>query len=144
MKKLLVLLLTTMLLIRPICVDAKESEPELKRVKMTCYTHTGNPCRNGKMPREGICAYQYKYLDWLAIVYEDNNGKPGEIIGYYEIFDTGYGIETDVVNPKTGKNYGTLELGTSIDIFRDSLEECYEFIEEHGDTCFIQVVYAEG
>ena len=131
-----------MLLIRPILADAKE--PELKHVKMTCYTHTGNPCRNGKMPREGICAYQEQYLGWLAIVYEDNNGKPGDIIGYYKIFDTGYGIETDVVNPYTGENYGSLELGTSIDIFRDSLEDCYEFIEEHGDTAFIQIVYAEG
>lgn len=96
------------------------------------------------MPREGICAYQEQYLGWLAIVYEDNNGKPGEIIGYYEIYDTGYGIETDVVNPRTGKNYGSLEIGTSIDIFQNSLEECYEFIEEHGDSCFIQLVYAEG
>lgn len=96
------------------------------------------------MPREGICAYQSEYLNWLAIVYEDNNGEPGEIIGYYEIYDTGYGSETDVINPKTGKNYGSLEIGTSIDIFQNSLEECYEFIEEHGDTAFIQIVYAEG
>ena len=36
------------------------------------------------------------------------------------------------------------EYGTSIDIFQDNLEECYEFIEEHGDTAFIQIVYAEG
>lgn len=142
MKKILSVVLVIMLLIRPILADAKE--PELKHVKMTCYTHTGNPCRNGKMPREGICAYQSEYLNWLAIVYADNNGKPGEIIGYYEIYDTGYGIETDVVNPDTGKNYGSLELGTSIDIFQYSLEECYEFIEEHGDSCFIQLVYAEG
>lgn len=142
MKKILSVVLFIMLLIRPILAEAKETE--LKHVKMTCYTHTGNPCRNGKMPREGICAYQYEYLDWLAIVYADNNGKPGEIIGYYEIYDTGYGSETDVINPKTGKNYGSLELGTSIDIFQNSLEECYEFIEEHGDTAFIQIVYAEG
>ena len=142
MKKILSVVLVIMLLIRPILADAKE--PELKHVKMTCYTHTGNPCRNGKMPREGICAYQSEYLNWLAIVYADNNGNPGEIIGYYEIYDTGYGIETDVVNPYTDENYGSLELGTSIDIFQDSLEECYEFIEEHGDTAFIQIVYAEG
>lgn len=142
MKKILSVVLVIMLLIRPILAEAKE--PELKRVDMTCYTHTGNPCRNGKMPREGICAYQEQYLGCLAIVYEDNNGEPGEIIGYYEIYDTGYGSETDVINPKTGKNYGSLELGTSIDIFQDSLEECYEFIEEHGDTAFIQIVYAEG
>lgn len=142
MKKKLTIFLIILLLIRPNLAEAKE--PELKHVKMTCYTHTGNPCRNGKMPREGICAYQSEYLNWLAIVYEDNNGKPGEIIGYYEIYDTGYGIETDVVNPNTGKNYGSLEIGTSIDIFQDSLKECYEFIEEHGDSCFIQIIYAEG
>lgn len=142
MRKIIALASIMMLLIRPVLAEAKE--PELKRVDMTCYTHTGNPCRNGKMPREGICAYQEQYLGWLAIVYEDNNGKLGEIIGYYEIYDTGYGIETDVVNPDTGKNYGSLEIGTSIDIFQNSLEECYEFIEEHGDSCFIQLVYAEG
>ena len=142
MKKLISILILIALIAQPIDVTAKT--PELKKVKMTCYTHTGNPCRNGNMPREGICAYQFDYLDWMAIVYEDNNGEPGEIIGYYEIFDTGYGSETDVVNPETGKHYGSLELGTSIDIFQDSLEECYEFIEEHGDTAFIQIVYAEG
>lgn len=142
MKRLLSVLIAVSIILFPILTEAKE--PEMKKVKMTCYTHTGNPCRNGKMPREGICAYQYEYLDWLAIVYEDDNGEPGEIIGYYEIFDTGYGIETDVVNPKTGENYGSLELGTSIDIFQDSLEECYEFIEKYGDTAFIQIVYAEG
>ena len=142
MRKIIALVSIMMLLIRPVLAEAKE--PELKRVDMTCYTHTGNPCSNGKMPREGICAYQEQYLGWLAIVYTDNNGKPGEIIGYYEIFDTGYGIETYVVNPDTGKNYGSLEIGTSIDIFQNSLEECYEFIEEHGDTAFIQIVYAEG
>ena len=131
-----------MLLIHP--VYAKAEEPELKHVKMTCYTSTGNPCRNGKMPRRGVCAYQYEYLNWMAIVYADNNGKPGEIIGYYEIYDTGYGSETDVINPKTGNNYGTLELGTSIDIFQESLEDCYDFIEQYGDSCFIQLVYAEG
>lgn len=142
MRKIIALASIMMLLIRPVLAEAKE--PELKRVDMTCYTHTGNPCRNGKMPREGICAYQEQYLGWLAIVYADNNGKPGEIIGYYEIYDTGYGIETDVVNSKTGKNYGSLELGTSIDIFQESLEACYDFIEQYGDSCFIQLVYAEG
>ena len=69
MKKILSIVLAIMLLIRPILTDAKE--PELKHVKMTCYTHTGNPCRNGKMPREGICAYQSEYLNWLAIVYAE-------------------------------------------------------------------------
>ncbi len=142
MKKLISILILIALIAQPIDVTAKT--PELKKIKMTCYTHTGNPCRNGKMPREGICAYQEQYLGWLAIVYADNNGKPGEIIGYYEIYDTGYGSETDVINPKTGKNYGSLEIGTSIDIFQESLGDCYDFIETYGDSCFIQLVYAEG
>lgn len=142
MKRLVSVLLLIGLLVQPFHATAKE--PELKHVKMTCYTSTGNPCRNGKMPRRGVCAYQYEYLNWMAIVYADNNGKPGEIIGYYEIYDTGYGIETDAINPKTGDNYGSLEIGTSIDIFQDSLDECYDFIEQYGDSCFIQLVYAEG
>lgn len=131
-----------MLLIRPISAEAKE--PELKHVKMTCYTHTGNPCSNGKMPREGICAYQPRYIDWTAIVYKDNKGKPGEIIGFFEIYDTGYGTETNLINPKTGGNYGTIQLGESIDIFQESLDKCYEFIGDFGDSCFVQLVYAEG
>ena len=117
---------------------------EPMRVEMTCYHYTGNLCRNGKEPREGTCAYLKEYFgDYLIVAYEDDNGQPGELIGYFEVYDTGYGRPTEHLK-EDGTPYGTLELGMSIDIYRDTLDRCYEFIAEHGDHCFIQIIEAEG
>lgn len=124
--------------------DKPEDITEPIKVDMTCYAYTGNKCANGKYPKIGTCAYQRKYLNYTAIVYEDNNGEIGDFIGYFEIYDTGYGRATDKINPKTNEPYGTIELGMSIDIYREDLEACYDFIAEHGDKAWVQIVYAEG
>lgn len=131
---LLLIVLTTILWV--VTADAEE----LKKVNMTCYTHTGNCTASGVMPYVGGCAFQSKYIGCKVVVYENNNGAPGNVIGIFDINDTGYGAPTKNINEKTGKPYGTIQMGWSIDIFQDSLEDCRAFIKAHGDKCYIRII----
>ena len=149
--KILVIIITIIclsLLVPQKVYSSAPAEPiiEPKLVKMTYYTHTGNPCLNEKMPREGVCAYQRKYVtkngsDYTAIVYSvTEDGEVGELIGYFEIYDTGYG-EYDKI---TDNGEGTITNGNTIDIFRDSHKSGRDFISKYGDKCYIQVVKGVG
>lgn len=108
-----------------------------RQVEMTYYLETGSPCANGKIPRLGVCAYQSDYVGMTALVYSDNDGTQGELIGIYEIYYTGYGR-------KESNGKGTIQNGNTIDIFMDSSEHGKEFIKEHGNKVFIKLVDAKG
>ena len=95
-------------------------EPELMRV--TCYTWTGNKTASGCYPYEGICASNEENLGKVALVYD----KEMVLIGIYEIKDTG--------------SAESLKNGTSIDIYFDTLEDCENFIKEHGDYQYVRII----
>ena len=147
--KIYILIIITVaagVLLQPINTKAAAGEiTEPTRIEMTCYyNYTGNVARNGQYPRTGTCAYKKQYIgDYLVLVYEDTGDGPGELIGYYEVYDTGYGRPTKQLK-EDGTPYGTLELGLSIDIFQNTLADCKAFIKAHGDHCYIQVIHAEG
>lgn len=63
-------------------------EPEFIKMECTAYCY-GTTRSDNKPVRKGICAGATKYYGKTAAIYEDNNGKPGEFIGYYEVLDTG-------------------------------------------------------
>ena len=146
-------LFVMLMLLFSLVVNAKEkTQPDLilepKLVNMTYYSYTGSHCANGKAPRAGIAAYHPKYVvyggsDYVAIVYEVNpDNSIGDLIGYYEIFDTGYG-EKDT----NGK--GTIQNGNTIDIFHESDSSGRAFLKEHCEIdkptrCYIQVVKSVG
>jgi len=132
-----VLLLTAMATVLWVVIA---NASELKKVNMTCYTHTGNKTASGVMPYVGGCAFQSKYIGCKVVVYENNDGAPGNMIGIFDINDTGYGAPTKNINEKTGEPYGTIQMGWSIDIFQDSLEDCRAFIKAHGDKCYIRII----
>ena len=144
---LYVLLMVGFVLLATIAVHAEErkeeEETELRKVRMTCYTHTGNPTASGEMPSEGGCAFQAKYMGYKAVIYENDAGMPGKLIGIYNINDTGYGKATSKINPDTGKPYGTIQLGYTVDIFQESIADCKEFINQHGDSCYIRLIKME-
>ena len=59
-------------------------------------------------------------------------GCAGEFIGYFEILDTGAGIDTD------GDGRGdSIKRGKSIDVYRPSLQECRDWIATYGDYVYI-------
>lgn len=106
---------------------------DFRALEMTYYTETGNKCANGKMPRFGICSYNKNYIGQTAIVYDTDF----EIIGYFEIYDTGYGRTST-----NGK--GTIENEECIDVFMESDSDGKEFIKEYGNKCYVKIVNAVG
>lgn len=128
-KRLIVLsIIATLAVISP--VKASAAEPELLKMRATAYCLDGK-CANGEPVRKGVCATGNKALiGKTVIVYQRlPNGTVGELIGIYEITDTGCSkYVIDVWRPK---------------------EECQRFMDRvYEDGCqgkvFIQLIEAEG
>jgi hypothetical protein len=72
-------------------------------------------------------------------MYENDNGKVGDLIGYFDFRDTGAGIDSD------GDGKGdTIKNGKSIDVYRDSLGRCYDWVAQYGDYVYVKIIKAEG
>lgn len=118
----------------------------------TAYIH-GEICCRGEKPREGIAASKPEWYGYCAIIYKAemsryNGYVPGEMIGIFEILDTGYGASTgDGVPSKVRadkKSRGTIEVGQCIDIYRHSYQAAKEWMTLTGGKCFVQIVEAKG
>lgn len=106
------------------------SEPT--RIRCTCYTSTeGHTTASGTPVHEGIVAGKRSWMGKTAIIYDMNMN----LIGIYEFKDTGAGIDTD----GDGKGDSIIR-GKSIDIYRDTLDRCYEWIALYGDYVYMQIV----
>lgn len=81
-------------------------------IEATAYCY-GTTTASGKPVREGYAAMAKGYIGKTAIVYEDFDGKPGDLIGIYEIEDTG-GDER-------------IKEGRCIDIYIPDYDSCIEF-----------------
>lgn len=101
----------------------------IQEVRVTCYTATGNPCANGKYPEEGIVAYCPEYVDNAIVrMWASEDGAPGEYIGDFEVWDTG--------NPN-------IQEGRVVDVYRDNLDRCTEFMAQFEPKVFIEVIEKE-
>ena len=122
------------------------AEPELKPISVTAY-YSENPtgCR-GDLMREGIAAAKQEWYGKAIVLYKNDNGKPGELIGVYEILDTGYGKDTGKGESKIkkGRHLGTIETGQTVDIYRDNYERCKEIMKLTEGKAFYQLIDAEG
>lgn len=109
-------------------VNAEDTEPKLEKVRCTCYIATGNPTKSGYMPHEGIVASTEEHLENgdIAVLYTLDR----QLIGFFECRDTG-GDER-------------IKDGTRIDIYRDSIEEAYEWVKTYGDYVLVEWVQAKG
>lgn len=127
---LLVLLMLFLILLYSLPAEAAEKYP-VRKMRVTCYTYPpGSITASGCEVREGIVAAKKDWMDALVVLYDTDMN----LIGYYEVKDTGFGIDQD------GDGIGSIEEGTSIDVFRSSLERCYEWIERYGDYCYVQII----
>ena len=91
----------------------KSNEPiiECRKMTLTSYLPTGNATASGVMPYKGVAAAKREWLGKIAVVFErTEDDKSGELIGVYEILDTG--------------QTNGLKNGYVIDIFCESREEC--------------------
>ena len=108
-------------------VPVMAKEPELKKSWLTCYLPTGNPTASGVMPRRGIMAGKREWLGKTALIYERDGDKVGDLIGIYEILDTG-----------TGKD-GAIKEGRAVDIFCETEADIVP-----TQKIWIQIVDAKG
>ncbi|MBO5208034.1 MAG: hypothetical protein J6B68_01680 [Lachnospiraceae bacterium] len=137
MKKKIVALLLASVMFFQLTNYAKAKEPEIIPMSTTAY-YEGEITASGTKPRKGICAVNKERLGLTAIVYLDENGELGEILGYYECLDTGFGSDPD------GDGIGSIEEGKCIDIYFPTPEDCKEWMKLTGGKCHVQFIYAEG
>lgn len=130
----LVLLMLLLVILSGLPVEAKEKYP-VQKMRVTCYTYPeGKITASGSEVREGIVAAKKEWMDAVIIIYD----LEMNLIGFFEVKDTGFGSDKD------GDGVGTIQEGKSIDVFRSSLDRCYEWVEEYGDYCYVQIIPAEG
>ena len=92
------------------------------------------------MPYYGVAAGK---KEWMWDVAELNaineDGSIGEFIGYFEIRDTGSGMDTD------GDWKGdSIKNGMSIDVWVNSLVDAYEWRDKYGDYVYIKLTKSDG
>lgn len=111
----------------------------LQKIRATCYCHSGITA-SGQQTREGIIAGKKDWMGKAVALYRCSEGDElGEFNGYFEILDTGAGIDTD------GDGKGdSIKRGKSIDIYKYTLDDCKEFIADYGDYVYMKLIDAKG
>lgn len=123
---LLIAILTSSIWSCTVTANAGPVYVEPVKMRVTCYTATGNPTATGVMPFEGGCAAKRDWIGCVAVVYDMDM----RLIGFFTINDTG--------------GHKRIKSGTSIDIYRDTLERCFDWVGEYGDYCYVQIIPADG
>lgn len=127
---LLVLVMLLLVILYSLPVEATESS-DLQLMRVTCYTYPpGSITASGSEVREGIVAAKKEWMNALVILYDTDMN----FIGYFEVKDTGFGIDKD------GNGVGSIQEGTSLDVFQSSLERCHEWTERYGDYCYVKII----
>ena len=112
---------------------------EMVKIRCTCYCEH-NKTAIGAKTHYGIAAGK---KEWLGYVIELNainpDGSVGQFIGFFELKDTGAGMDTD------GDGIGdSIKDGQSIDIWLDSLEEAYMWRDTYGDYVYMKIIKGKG
>lgn len=82
------------------------------RMEATAYCCGATRCDGGAV-RTGTCAGKPDWYGKVAAIYLDDNGSPGEFLGYFEILDTG--------------GDDRIRNGTALDIYIPDYDSCIEF-----------------
>lgn len=121
-----------------VALSAKADEGEPFKMYTTAYHH-GEITASGVPVRRGICAVKREWMGLTAVVYEcREDGSRGELLGYWECLDTGFGGDAD------GDGVGSIEAGKVIDMYFPTLEECRDWMKQTGGKVYVQFVDAEG
>jgi len=126
-----------MLTVTQVTLNVHAEEPIVKRMYTTAYCVGTTTC-TGVPVREGICAVKKEWIGKIAIVYEDNDGAPGKVIGIWECLDTGVGADSD------GNGIGAIQEGKVIDMYYPTIEKCREHMARTGGRVWVQFVDANG
>ena len=125
-------------------VDERDPFEQPILIRATCYTSeegaitsSGKPVREntiaGKREWQGCIAFLYTYS------YEGGQPQIKELIGVYEVIDTGAGIDTD----GDGKGDSIIK-GSSIDVYQPTLHQAEEWTDIYGDYVMMMLVRGKG
>ncbi len=108
-------------------------------IRCTCYTDAGTTA-SGQQTRPGIIAGKSEWMGCAAALYDvKEDGSIGDFIGYYEVLDTGAGIDTD------GDGCGdSIINGQSIDVWLPDDAAVSEWQREHKDYVYILLIPGVG
>lgn len=125
-------------------VDGRNPMDQPIIIRTTCYTaKEGAITSSGTRVRPGIIAGKKEWQGFIAFLYTyeiiDGNCIPKDLIGIYEVLDTGAGIDTDF----DGKGDSIID-GTSIDVFQPTLHQAEEWVDTYGDYTMLLLVEGEG
>ena len=112
---------------------------ELTEMRCTCYIDSGTMA-SGQQTRPYVMAAKKEWMGCVAALYDINpDGSVGEFIGYFEILDTGAGIDTD------GDGKGdSIPNGTSVDVWMPSMADAKAWVSTHGDYVYLKLFKGEG
>lgn len=126
---LLVILIMFLIMRIALRVNAQE-EPKMVKYRMTVYCDSG-VTKSGQYTRDGIVAMNNEMLGKSVALYRYNlDGSVGEFIGWYEVLDTGSNAE--------------LKAGKRIDVYKESIDLCWDWIAEYGDYVYAIIYDAVG
>ena len=133
--------------------DVLYSECDIKPVLM----HTTGYCEgthgsHGDRMREGYCAASPEMYGSAAVIYEaipqeDGSYSIGNYITTLEVKDTGYGFGTNkgISRIRPDRKYaGTIESGLHIDVYRDNLSRCWQWMKLTKGMIFVEIIPAKG
>lgn len=130
MKKENILALILFVVVLLGCTVDTKAEPtyptEPFQIECTAYCY-GEVTADGSKVRKGIMAGKPEWLGLTALMYEDMDGKPGNLLGIYEIKDTG--------------GDDRIQNGTCVDIYNPDYNWCVEWGRK---KVIIQLVNAVG
>ena len=115
-------------------------------METTAY-YQGTIGSHGDRMREGYCAGDPELYGASVAIYEaiptENGYSMGDFIGYFEMRDTGYGYSTGTGKSevRSDKKYaGTIESGLHLDIYRDNLDRCWQWMHKTKGKVFAVIV----
>lgn len=127
-----------------ITVDNRDPYEQPILIRATCYTsNEGAITYSGQKVRTGIIAGKKDWQGNVALLYSykivDGEPVPDELIGIYEVLDTGAGIDTN------GDGKGdTIPAGESIDVYQPTMHAAEEWIDQYGDYVLMMLVEGKG
>jgi len=116
----------------------------------TAY-YQGNYGSHGDKMREGYCAGDPDLYGAAVTIYEaietEDGYQIGQCIGLFELRDTGYGRSSGKGKSRVRNDRrfaGTIESGTHLDIYRNDLSRCWEWMHRTQGKIFAVITPAKG
>ncbi len=96
-------------------------EHHLEKVRLSCYVAPeGARCADGTVPYEGVISCNTEHLGQSCIMYD----LKLNVVALWECHDVG--------------GNSLLKQGKAIDVYRDSMDRCYELVGRYGDYVYIE------